>query len=93
MLGSMGGSIVGMTGVPEVVLAREAEMCYASISMVTNYGAGMSTQPLTHGEVLDAMRDNSDKMRTLLTGVLTDIDSEIDCSCRHALREFGGFKL
>jgi len=93
MLGSLGGSIVGMTGVPEVVLAREAEMCYASISMVTNYGAGMSTQPLTHGEVLDAMRDNSDKMRTLLTGVLTDIDGELDCSCRSALQEFGGFKL
>ena len=38
----LGGTIVGMTGIPEAVLARELEMCYASICTVSNYAASIS---------------------------------------------------
>ena len=50
-----GADVVGMTGVPEAQLAREAEMSYAAVSIVTNAAAGISDQPLSHDEVVEAM--------------------------------------
>ncbi|MDF2874551.1 MAG: S-methyl-5-thioinosine phosphorylase, partial [Sporomusa sp.] len=62
MFAKFGGDVVGMTNVPEVVLAREAEMCYATVSMVTNFAAGISPQPLTHHEVLETMQGNAENI-------------------------------
>jgi 5'-methylthioadenosine phosphorylase len=89
----LGGDVVGMTNVPEVTLAREAEMCYATVSMVTNFGAGISPQPLTHGEVLDAMRTNLENFKTLVMTAIARHDPEAPCACRRALAEYGGFRL
>lgn len=89
----LGGDLVGMTNVPEVVLAREAEMCYATVSMVTNYAAGISPLPLTHGEVLDTMRANADQIKKLIMAAIEQMDPDKDCPCKHALAEYGGFKL
>lgn len=89
----LGGDVVGMTNVPEVVLAREAEMCYATVSMVTNFAAGISKQPLTHGEVLETMKQNTDNIKQLVMAAISAMDPEKDCACRHALAEYGGFKL
>lgn len=89
----MGGDLVGMTNVPEVVLAREAEICYATLSIVTNFAAGMSDAPLTHKEVLDVMKESVVRFRNLTTAILDNLLGEDDCSCRHALSEFGGFSL
>jgi 5'-methylthioadenosine phosphorylase len=55
LFATWGGDVVGMTNVPEVTLAREAGLCYASLSLVTNYGSGLSPQPLTHQEVVEEM--------------------------------------
>lgn len=55
MYAAMGGSVVGMTGLPEVTLAREAGLEYQTIAIITNYAAGMGASLLTHKEVLDAM--------------------------------------
>lgn len=92
MFAKLGGDLVGMTNVPEVVLAKEAEMCYSTISMVTNFAAGISPQALTHGEVLDTMRENSEKIKRLLMKTIELTDMQ-DCACQHALSEYGGFKL
>lgn len=93
MFASLGGDVVGMTNIPEAVLAREAEMCYATVSMVTNYAAGISPHKLTHGEVLDIMQENSEKLRALLMEALRRIPAAADCGCRQALQEYGGFDL
>ena len=53
MFHMLGGDTVGMTNVPEVNLANEAEMAYTTISMITNYAAGISENALTHGEVVE----------------------------------------
>jgi 5'-methylthioadenosine phosphorylase len=90
---TLGGDLVGMTGVPEAVLAREAEMCYVTISMVTNFAAGISAELLTHKEVLDTMQQNAANIQSLLDQTIKNADSNMDCSCHHALAEFGGFKL
>jgi len=93
MFAKLGGDLVGMTNVPEVVLAREAEICYSTVSMVTNYGAGISPQPLTHGEVLETMSANSENIKKLIMKTIELIDLNSDCDCRKALAEYGGFKL
>ena len=88
----LGGDIVGMTSIPESVLAREAEMCYATFSLVTNLAAGISEYPLSHQEVHDCMKKTSGKITAFLKNALTQISAlETNCSCHNALNEFGGF--
>jgi len=83
MLRQLGGDVVGMTSVPEVVLAREAEICYATIVMVTNFAAGISPEQLSHQEVVDAMDANAHNFRTLVMDAIAAVDEEADCPCRH----------
>ncbi len=66
MFAQLGGDVVGMTNVPEVVLANEIGLKYAAVSLVTNYGAGISPDPLTHEEVTEAMDANRRKISGLL---------------------------
>jgi len=89
----LGGDLVGMTGVPEAVLAREAEMCYVTVSMVTNFAAGISKEYLTHREVLDTMQLAAEHTRRLIAGTIENTDPDSQCDCQQALREFGGFTL
>jgi 5'-methylthioadenosine phosphorylase len=92
MFSILQGDLVGMTNLPEVVLAREAEMCYSTVSMVTNFAAGISAQPLTHSEVVEAMSLSGENIRRLIMAAIAAL-SDGDCHCREALREYGGFKL
>jgi 5'-methylthioadenosine phosphorylase len=85
MLRMLGGDVVGMTSVPEVVLAREAEICYATIAMVTNFAAGISPNKLTHQEVLDVMAENAANLRKLIMQAVAGLEADRDCGCRHAL--------
>lgn len=66
----LGGDLVGMTGVPEVVLAREAGLCYASVAVVTNFAAGLAGKPLTHAEVVEAMGRATEGVRLLLLATI-----------------------
>ena len=92
MYEKLGGDLVGMTNVPEVCLAREAEICYATISMVTNFAAGISSVPLTPSEVLECMAENALRLRSLIMKCM-ELYSDTDCDCRHALAEYGGFMV
>ncbi|MGB4475703.1 MAG: S-methyl-5'-thioadenosine phosphorylase, partial [Bacillota bacterium] len=80
----MGGDIVGMTNVPEVVLAGEAGMCYATVAVVTNWAAGISSTRLTHQEVVDSMNDSLDSIRKILFQVIESVEEDRDCNCRRA---------
>lgn len=84
-----GGDVVGMTSVPEVVLAKEAEMCYTTIGIVTNYCTGVSATALTHQEVTDAMQANIEKVSHLFYKVIQTGTGERTCQCPHALAELG----
>ncbi len=85
MFSRMGGDVVGMTNLPEVVLARELEMCYASISTVTNYAAGISDKKLTHKEVLDIMSKNIEDIRTIFKRAIPKVSEERNCECKSLL--------
>lgn len=85
MIRQLGGDLVGMTGVPEVVLAREAEMCYATIAMVTNFAAGIAPNRLTHEEVIEVMNLNAENLKRLIMQAITLIDEERECVCHWAV--------
>jgi 5'-methylthioadenosine phosphorylase len=76
-----------MTNVPEVVLAREAGLCYATVAIVTNLAAGISPAPLSHTEVDEVMEKASKDLRSLLMAVLSKLDPESSCSCSGGVRE------
>lgn len=81
MFATFGGDLVGMTNVPEVTLAREAGLCYATVSMVTNFAAGISPSALTHEEVLEVMAENAENLKRLVMGTLREIPVERGCTC------------
>jgi len=89
MYSAMGGDLVGMTSVPEVILAKEAEICYATIALVTNYAAGISPTPLTHAEVMEAMRSNQENLKSLIMRTIEYLTDERACDCGRALEELG----
>lgn len=77
----LGGDVVGMTNVPEVVLAREAGLCYGVVAMVTNYAAGISPSPLTHKEVVEVMEQNSRRLGALLMRAIDTLPAERHSGC------------
>jgi 5'-methylthioadenosine phosphorylase len=81
MFRQLGGDIVGMTNVPEVVLARESGMCYAAVAIVTNWAAGVSKEPVRHEEVSGFMEQQTPRVRALFADVIAN-HTETECSCR-----------
>ena len=77
----LGADIVGMTNLPEVILARELGMCYALIAMVTNYAAGMTVNRLTHAEVVETMAENVRKIRAITWRALAQLPHSRTCDC------------
>ena len=82
MYKQLGGDLVGMTNVPEVVLAREAGLCYSTVALATNYAAGIAKYELSHQEVLDVMASNVEKVRLLLMAAIELLAAERECNCK-----------
>ncbi len=91
MYSMMGGHLVGMTGIPEVVLARELGMCYTTIALVTNEAAGISKKPLTHGEVIATMNMLGENVAKLVENTSRTLDREQICYCPTSNKEAGLF--
>ncbi len=83
--GKLGADLVGMTMVPECVLARELEMCYAAIGVVTNFAAGISRTKLSHAHVLSLMKKNMKKVQDMILEAIPRISKRRSCSCGRAL--------
>jgi len=81
-----GADIIGMTLVPECQLAREAQMCYASISTVTDYDV-WADKPVTAKEVLETLSKNVKITKKILTELIDKIPKTRSCSCAKALEE------
>jgi 5'-methylthioadenosine phosphorylase len=80
-----GADIVGMTLVPECVLAREAEICYASIATVTDYDVWRD-HPVTADEVVKTMRENLEKVKNIIMKAVLKIPKERKCECKGAMK-------
>ena len=81
-----GADIIGMTLVPECQLAREAQICYASISTVTDYDV-WAEKPVTAKEVLETLSKNVEGTKKILTELIEKIPKDRSCSCAKALEE------
>jgi len=80
------GDVVGMTGYPEVVLAREAGLCYASLCVVTNPAAGMAGEGgLTLSGISDLMEKCHDAVQEILQQTAQMLPAERACRCCSAL--------
>ena len=83
----MGADVVGMTGMPEAVLARELEICFAGVSVITNYAAGIAGEKLTSKEVVEKMHEMTDKVKTILAACFSLDLPASSCSCGDALKD------
>lgn len=91
MFTQLGGDVIGMTQFPEVVLAREVEICFANVALVTDYDVGVDgIAPVTHAEVLRVFGENLDALRDLLFAAIPRIPHERACPCATALQEGSG---
>src|SRR5699024_5124712 len=83
---AQGWSLVGMTGHPEAVLARELAMCYATLTLVTDLDAGLAEgENVSQAEVFAAFRANVERLRTALFDVIAALAQQRDCPCPHTL--------
>jgi 5'-methylthioadenosine phosphorylase len=79
-------TLVGMTGHPEAVLARELALCYTTIALVTDTDAGVEEgEGVTYAEVFRVFAANLTRLRDLLMKVIENLPAERDCPCPHAL--------
>ena len=85
MFKMLGGDLVGMTGLPEVTIAREREICYNSICIVSNYASGISENALTIDEVFEMVSKMEVELLDLIYNFIKNVDDSADCSCNHAL--------
>ncbi len=85
-----GWEVINMTQYPECVLARELEMCYINIALITDYDAGLEgredIEPVSHEEVLRVFAANNEKLKRLLFAIIRDLPQDRDCACGDILR-------
>jgi 5'-methylthioadenosine phosphorylase len=85
---SWGCDVIGMTNMPEAKLAREAEMCYATVAMVTDYDCWHPDHDaVTVEQVVKVLLANADKAKGLVREAAPRLEALDDCrlGCRHAL--------
>jgi 5'-methylthioadenosine phosphorylase len=84
-----GWDVINMTQFPEVVLARELEMCYLNISMVTDYDAGLEgnpeIKPVSHEEVIKVFNENVGNLKELIVEIAKNLPERRSCGCGSAL--------
>jgi 5'-methylthioadenosine phosphorylase len=85
MFKTWGADVVGMTLVPECVLAREAEICYASIATITDYDV-WKEKPVSVDEVKKTMKENVEKVKRIIVKAIPKIPKERTCECKSALQ-------
>lgn len=86
MFKRMGCDVVGMTGLPEALLARELEMCYATLCFVTNMAAGIQKR-LTVDEVAVIAQERKPLIEQVLRESIVHLPAKRRCPCAHALRD------
>ena len=84
---SWGADVIGMTNLTEARLAREAELCYASLALVTDYDCWREeTEAVSVESVLAVLSENAAAARRTMRGAVGRIDPGRACACRDAMR-------
>jgi len=77
--------VIGMTALPEAKLAREAEICYGTVALVTDYDVWKEDAEVEISEVLANIKANTDHVKTLIKEVVPRLDLDRLCDCHSAL--------
>ena len=81
-----GVDVIGMTNMPEAKLAREAELCYATMALVTDYDCWHETEEaVTVEAILATLHRNVELAKQILRAMIPSLDEAGDCLCQHAL--------
>lgn len=87
---SAGWEVINMTQYPEAYLARELEMCYANVALITDYDVGLEgepgVEPVTNESVIAVFNANNARVRDVLKAMIEGMPSERTCSCGTALQ-------
>jgi 5'-methylthioadenosine phosphorylase len=87
---AQGWEVINMTQYPEGVLAREQEICYVNISLVTDYDVGLEgdpkIRPVSHDEVIRVFNRNLANLRNLISEIIRHTPARRGCECGNALR-------
>ncbi len=83
-----GVDIIGMTNVTEAKLAREAELCYSTIALVTDYDCWhQEEEAVTTDAIMEILNKNVGISKQIIRDAIGRISSDPDCGCRNALRD------
>jgi len=83
---SLGFSVIGMTNLPEAKLAREAEMCFATVSLATDYDVWKEGEEVSVEKVMANMKVLTTNVKKLVKSVIIKLQGERNCSCKDALK-------
>ena len=83
-----GWQVINMTQYPEAYLARELEICYVNVALITDYDVGImgETEAVVHEEVLRMVTANNERLRSLIFDLVPRIPEQRSCPCSRALR-------
>jgi 5'-methylthioadenosine phosphorylase len=85
-----GWEVINMTQYPEAYLARELEMCYANISLITDYDVGLEgeegIEPVTHEGVIKVFNENNARVKLVIHEMIARMPKERTCKCGSALQ-------
>ena len=85
---SWGMDLIGMTNLQEARLAREAEICYVTIAMVTDYDCWHQEEaPVTVETLIGYLTQNSENAQHLVKEIVQIVPGKVDCACHHALEQ------
>jgi 5'-methylthioadenosine phosphorylase len=83
-----GWEVINMTQYPEAALAREVEICYLNVSLITDYDVGVEgedVEPVSHERVIRVFNENLSRLRDLLFRVIPTLPTDRSCPCATAL--------
>jgi 5'-methylthioadenosine phosphorylase len=87
---SHGWEVINMTQYPEAYLARELEMCYVNISLITDYDVGLEGQagiePVTHEGVIQVFQANNARVKQVIHTMIERMPDKRECACGSALQ-------
>lgn len=86
---SAGWEVINMTQYPECYLARELQMCYVNISLITDYDVGLEgiegIKPVSHHEVIEVFNSNNARVKDAIRRIIDRVDVTARCACHTAL--------
>jgi len=86
MFRNLGGDVVGMTTVPEVILAKELGMCYSTIGIITNWCTGIKDDISIH-DIQASINMNKEKMTNVFIEVFKEGLDQENCNCKNSIIE------